>query len=75
MAHFNVVTLQPTKTYASAANALKAIQKYAESINYPGRAFNVLMQTTPEGRFFPVIINVDTGFFHLAIHSGFCVVN
>lgn len=84
MLPFNVIELQPTRTYATPENAIKAVTKYAEGITYPGRAFNVLILDCRKGgmgadaedrRYYPVLCNIASGFLHVALHSGFIVVN
>jgi len=76
MAHFNVITIEPTKTYATATNAEKAVTKWAARFDgATDRIFNVIMLTTPEGRFYPLLCNINKEYFQQVIHSGFNVVN
>jgi hypothetical protein len=75
MAHFNVITIEPVKTYATAENATKAVKKYADRFTCTDRIFNVIMMTTPEGRFYPLLCNIHRDYFAQVIHSGFSVVN
>jgi len=67
-----LITLTPTKTYASAENAVKAVLKvfpadaeYCSNLTY-------ILQTTPEGRFFPVFIGERA--LQAMAHFNFCVV-
>lgn len=76
MATFNLITFEPSKTYATAENALKAVAKYAERFsNSNAHLFNVIMGTTPDGRFYPMLCNINKDYFQLVIHSGFNCVN
>lgn len=62
------ITVTPVKTYATSANALKAINKH-----YADTDLRYLMLTTPEGRFYPVFLGeraVSAG-----VHFHFCVAN
>lgn len=77
MGCFNVIKLEPSKTYASAANAEKAVTKWADRAFGGTNAlvFNVIMMTTAEGRFYPLLCNINKEYFHIVIHSGFNCVN
>lgn len=79
MSCFRVITFTPNKTYATEANAIKALDKALEkrgfgpdNREYP---FNVFMQQTADGRFFPVICNIPPAHFHWVLHLGFNLVN
>jgi hypothetical protein len=82
--HFNVVDLPPARTYATPDNAIKAVKKWADKVSFAGRGFNVVVLDCRKGgqgsgaedrRYYPVLINIHTDFLHVAIHSGFNVVN
>lgn len=47
-----LLTITPNKTYASEANAVKAVEKVAPAADNDGMMY--FIQRTPEGRFFPV---------------------
>lgn len=49
-----LITLQANKTYATAANAVKAVEKLYPAAAQDGLTY--LMMTTPEGRYFPVFL-------------------
>lgn len=83
-AFFNVVEIAPVRTYASRENAVKAVEKWTETVSFFGRAFNVVVLDCRKGgmgtdaedrRYYPVLINVAKDFMHVAIHSPFNVVN
>ena len=58
----NLVQLTPTKTYATVANAIKAVEK-----KYPSSVL-----THSDGRFFPVFIGV--GAMQWGVHFSFNIV-
>jgi len=73
-----VLNITPSKTYATAANALKAVEKKLGSPNDNIRyVFRVTVLATVDGRFFPMIFgtNEEDGGLQVAIQSGFNVVN
>lgn len=49
-----LITLTPTKTYATEANAVKAVEKKFPAENNDGLTY--IMMRTEGGRFFPVFI-------------------
>ena len=63
-----VLDLQPTKTYASRENAIKAVEKkmFGDSLYY-------LILTHTDGRFFPVFIGEKA--ILAGVHFHFHVVN
>jgi hypothetical protein len=79
MSCFRVITFTPNKSYATAENAIKALDKALEKRGFgpdiKERPFNVFIQQTPEGRYFPVICNITPAHFHWVLHIGFCLVN
>lgn len=48
------IELVPNKTYATKANAIKAVEKKFPSEIYDGLTY--LLQRTEDGRFFPVFV-------------------
>lgn len=70
-------TLTPDKTYATAENARKAVEKKLGALdkNPTLREFNVYIFYTAEGRAFPVLANIHADALHYVIHFGFCCVN
>jgi hypothetical protein len=50
-----LITIEPNKTYATEANAIRAVEKKAAVLG-DARYF---IHRTPEGRFFPVFIGVE----------------
>lgn len=56
----NLAPLTPNKTYASHANAVKAVVKqYGANHDHPGTAScSYVVAATPEGRFYPVFIGL-----------------
>lgn len=67
------IKFTPNKTYATRANALKAVEKaYGPIIDVLGGTdLNFLMVQTEEGRFFPVFIG-ERALRH-GVHFKFCV--
>lgn len=73
---YGIVNIEPVKSYASAANAIKAVEKvFGPQLQGNSRQFNVAIMCTPEGRFFPLICNVHPNAMGMVIHAGFNVVN
>ena len=69
------VELTPNKTYATAKNAHKAVnKKFPAEIEHPsfGPLRYIVMQHT-DGRFFPVFIGIHA--CHYGVHFHFNVVN
>lgn len=66
------ITLTPTKTYATEANAIKAVEK-----RYPSTLLNAnltyIICRTDGGRFYPVFIGERA--VQAGAHFHFCVVN
>ena len=66
-----LITLTPNRTYATEANAIKAVEKrFPESDN---DGLRYILQRTPDGRFYPVF--VGTSAVHAGVHFHFHVVN
>lgn len=66
-----LITLTPVKTYATAANAVKAVDKeYSHAVT---DHLSYIIQRTEEGRYFPVFIGERAA--HAGVHFHFCVVN
>lgn len=63
-----LITIEPSKTYATEAIAIRAVEKKAELLG-DTRYF---IHRTPEGRFFPVFIGVAA--LHHGAHWHFNVV-
>ena len=49
-----LVTIEPSKTYATEANAIRAVEKKEAALG----DIRYFIHRTPEGRFFPVFIGV-----------------
>jgi len=63
-----LMVITPSKTYATAENAIKAVTK-----KYGDRGDNrFFIHTTPEGRFFPVFVGLDS--LTDGIHFNFNVI-
>lgn len=66
-----LLTLTPNKTYATEANAIRAVEKrFPESDN---DGLRYILQRTPDGRFYPVFIGNSA--VHAGVHFHFHVVN
>lgn len=66
-----LLTLTPTKTYATEANAIKAVEKrFPESTN---DGLRYIIMPTPDGRFYPVFVGNSA--VHAGVHFHFHVVN
>lgn len=66
-----LLTLTPAKTYATEANAIKAVEKrFPESAN---DGLRYILQRTPDDRFYPVFIGNSA--IHAGVHFHFHVVN
>lgn len=66
-----LLTLTPTKTYATEANAIKAVEKrFPESDN---DGLRYIIMPTQNGRFYPVFIGNSA--IHAGVHFHFHVVN
>lgn len=66
-----LLTLTPTKTYATEANAIKAVEKRFPESDDDGLRY--ILQRTPDGRFYPVFIGNSA--VHAGVHFHFHVVN
>lgn len=66
-----LLTLTPTKTYATEANAIKAVEKRFPEFDDDGLRY--IIMRTPDGRFYPVFIG--TSAVHAGVHFHFHVVN
>lgn len=67
------IELTPTKTYATAENAHKAVAKKfpAEIVNTNLGPLRYIVMTHTDGRFFPVFIGVNA--IHYGVHFHFNV--
>ena len=66
-----LITLTPNRTYATEANAIKAVEKrFPESDN---DGLRYILQRTPDGRFYPVFVGNSA--IHAGVHFHFHVVN
>lgn len=66
-----LLTLTPNKTYATEANAIKAVEKrFPESAN---DGLRYIIHRSPDGRFYPVFIGNSA--IHAGVHFHFHVVN
>lgn len=64
-----LVTITPSKTYATAQNAQRAVDKV-----FPDEPdLRYIIMLTPDGRFYPVFIG--TSAVHAGVHFHFNVVN
>ena len=66
-----LITLTPNKTYATEANAIKAVEKRFPESDSDGLRYIIML--TPDGRFYPVF--VGTSAVHAGVHFHFHVVN
>jgi len=66
-----LLTLETTKTYATPANAVKAVEKLFPESNNDGLTY--VMLTTPEGRFYPLFIGERA--LQKMVHFHFHVAN
>lgn len=65
-----LITLEAHRTYATSINAIKAVEKkFGAEID----GLDYIIQTTPEGRFFPVFIGERA--IQRGVHFDFNVVN
>lgn len=62
--------LEPNKTYATEANAIKAVEKKFPDADNDGLRY--FLQRTEEGRFFPVFVGQSA--CHAGVHFHFNVV-
>lgn len=65
-----LITLTPSKTYATAANAIKAVEKVFPSAD--DDVLRYIIQRTEDGRYFPVFIG--TRAVDRCVHFHFHVV-
>ena len=79
---FNIIDIEPVRTYATRENAIKAVQKKFCGIVDGPRMFNVVIMERrnpppgPDGvRYFPLLCNIREEFFQQAIHCGFNIIN
>jgi hypothetical protein len=77
----NIITIEPTKTYATRANAEKAVTKWFAEF-FPDckeRVCNATILQHTDGRFFVLICNIDHEHFarmiHVVIRGGFNMIN
>lgn len=66
-----LITLNSNKTYATEANAIKAVEKRFPESDDDGLRY-IIMRTS-DGRFYPVFIG--TSAVHAGVHFHFHVVN
>lgn len=66
-----LLTLTPNKTYATEANAIKAVEKRFPESDDDGLRY--ILQRTHDGRFYPVFIGNSA--VHAGVHFHFHVVN
>jgi len=66
-----LITLTSNKTYATEANAIKAVEKRFPESDDDGLRY--IIMRTPDGRFYPVF--VGTSAVHAGVHFHFHVVN
>lgn len=66
-----LLTLTPNRTYATEANAIKAVEKRFPESSDDGLRY--ILQRTPDGRFYPVFIGNSA--VHAGVHFHFHVVN
>lgn len=66
-----LIILTPNKTYATEANAIKAVEKRFPESDDDGLRY--IIMRTPDGRFYPVFIG--TSAVHAGVHFHFHVVN
>lgn len=66
-----LLTLTPNKTYATEANAIKAVEKRFPESDDDGLRY--ILQRSPDGRFYPVFIGNSA--VHAGVHFHFHVVN
>jgi len=66
-----LLTLTPTKTYATEANAIKAVEKVFPGSDNDGLRY--IIMPTPDGRFYPVFVGNSA--VHAGVHFHFHVVN
>lgn len=67
-----LITITPNRTYATAENAVKAVLKVFPADAEQFGNLTYILQTTPEGRFFPVFIGERA--CAVGAHFHFCVV-
>lgn len=65
-----LITLECSKSYATAENAVKAVEKRFPDASNDGLTY--ILQQTPEGRFFPVFIGERA--LQAMVHFSFNVV-
>lgn len=66
-----LIILTPNRTYATEANAIKAVEKRFPESDDDGLRY--IIMPTPEGRFYPVFIGNSA--VHAGVHFHFHVVN
>jgi hypothetical protein len=72
---FHVQKLDGINSYATAANAIAAVEKRFGSQFEGERRFNVLLVRNDTGRFVPILHSVSPGHHGTIAHAGFMVVN
>jgi hypothetical protein len=72
---FNVFNLDTCNSYATEANAIKALEKKFGPSQQGARLFNVLMARNTAGRVVPVLCNITTPNLGALAAAGFMCVN
>lgn len=73
---YSITNVNLVKSYATEANAVKAIEKKFGPADGTGRRIcNFMMVRNHEGRFVPIAINIDPGMIGAVAHAGFMCVN
>lgn len=67
-----LITLKAAKTYATEANAVKAVEKAFPSTDEYYNNLTYILQRTADGRFFPVFVGERA--LQAMAHRHFCVV-
>jgi hypothetical protein len=68
------MTITPNKTYATPANAVKAVEaKFPSAISSECANLRYIMMQTPEGRFFPLFIGNNS--IMMGVHFHFNCAN
>ncbi len=68
-----LLVITPNKTYATAANAVKAVDAKFPSTTPEYSQLRYIMQTTAEGRFYPLFIGSQS--IQAGVHFHFNCVN
>lgn len=79
LSKYREIELTPVKTYATKANAQKAVAKFFEKLDIQTIFCSIMYLTNAEGRFYPVMLNVSQKDFpeaiQLSLASGFTLIN